>query len=341
VNDRRLGEVMIKRFLVMLSVAAMTAAVAAQTKPGAKPYTPPKTAWGEPDLRGTYTSDNFIGIPFERPQQYADRASLTDEEFDAREKANQVQVAKDLAERPESKFEEDEAANNAPRHWLERGTKLSHATSLVIDPPNGRLPALTPEAQRRQAQNRGRFALQNDAAEFHSYYDRCITRGVISSILPAIYGNGTRILQGPGYVVVQNEMIHEDRVIPTNSTAPRLGKNIHLYMGDPRGHWEGNTLVVDSTNFTDKIGVGGGTLASTSLHLIEKFTRTAPDTIHYEFTVDDPATYTAKWTAALDLTSKQGYEIYEYACHEGNYGLRNMLSASRADDRAAAGAIQK
>ncbi len=319
------------RLSVIIGVAFLTASVAAQ-----KAYTPPKTPWGEPDLRGTYTSDNFIGIPFERPAQYGDRATLTDEEFAAREKTNQEQVAKDLNERPESTFEQDEAANNAPRHWLERGTKLSHATSLVIDPPDGRLPALTPDGQRRQAQNRARFFLQNDAAEFHSYYDRCITRGVVSSILPAIYGNGTRILQGPGYVVVQNEMIHEDRLIPTTSTAPRLGKNIHLYMGDPRGHWEGNTLVVDSTNFTDKIGVGGGTVASTSLHLIEKFTRTAPDTIHYEFTVDDPQTYTAKWTAALDLTKKPGYEIYEYACHEGNYGLRNMLSASRADDRAAA-----
>jgi hypothetical protein len=332
---------MTTRFSVGVGVVIMTASLAAQSSAPKRTYTPPKTAWGEPDLRGTYTSDNSIGIPFERPQQYGDRQTLTDEEFDAREKANQIQVAKDLAERPESKFEEDEAANNAPRHWLERGTKLSHATSLVIDPANGRLPAMTPEGQRRQAQNRGRFALQNDAAEFHSYYDRCITRGVVSSILPAIYGNGTRILQGPGYVIVQNEMIHEDRVIPTNSTAPRLGKNVHLYMGDPRGHWEGNTLVVDSTNFTDRIGVGGGGVVSTSLHLVEKFTRTAPETIHYEFTVDDPVTYTAKWTAALDLASKPGYEIYEYACHEGNYGLRNMLSASRADDRAAAGAVQK
>src|SRR5215471_2097179 len=329
------------RFSVAVGVVIMAASLAAQSGAPKKTYTAPKTAWGEPDLRGTYTSDNFIGIPFERPAQYGERATMTDEEFEAREKANQVQVAKDLAERPESKFEEDEAANNAPRHWLERGTKLSHATSLVVDPPNGRLPALTPDGQRRAAQNRGRFVLQNDAAEFHSYYDRCITRGVISSILPAIYGNGTRILQGPGFVIVQNEMIHEDRVIPTTSTAPRLGKNIHLYMGDPRGRWEGNTLVVDSTNFTDKIGVGGGGVVSTSLHLIEKFTRTAPDTIHYEFTVDDPQTYTAKWTAALDLTAKPGYEIYEYACHEGNYGLRNMLSASRADDRAAANATAK
>jgi hypothetical protein len=280
-------------------------------------------------------------VPFERPPQYGDRPVLTDAEFAAREKANLEQIAKDNSERPETAFEQDEAANNAPRHWLERGTQLSHASSLVIDPPNGRLPALTADGQRRAALSRERFARQNDAAEFHSYYDRCITRGVISSILPAIYGNGTRIDQGPGVVVIRNEMIHEARVIPIDSKAPRLGKNIHLYMGDPRGHWDGATLVVDSTNFTDKIGVGGGTLPSTSLHLIEKFTRTAPDTIHYEFTVDDPETFTAKWTAALDLNARPGYEIYEYACHEGNYGMRNMLSAARADDRAAAEAVRK
>jgi hypothetical protein len=330
-----------KKVLVLMGLVAMTAALAAQTKPAAKPYAPPKTPWGDPDLRGTYTSDNSIGVPFERPQQFGTRAMLTDEEFAARDKSNDEQVAKDNSERPESKFEEDEAANNAPRHWLERGVKLSHATSLVVDPPNGRLPPLTPEGQRRQAQNRLRFFRQDDGAEFHSYYDRCITRGVVGSILPAIYGNGTNIQQGPGYVVIRNEMIHEDRVIPIDSKGPRLGKNIHLYMGDSRGHWDGNTLVVDSTNFTDRIGVGGGTAPGTSLHLIERFTRTATGTIHYEFTVDDPATFTAQWTAALDLDMKPGYQIYEYACHEGNYGLRNMLSASRADDRAAAGATAK
>jgi len=316
---------------VLLSVlVSAQGPVSPKPAAGRPPATASKTPWGDPDLRGTFTSDNSIGVPFERPPQYGDRAMLTDAEFEAREHANQEQVAKDLNERPESKFEEDEAANNAPRHWLERGTRLSHATSLVVDPPNGRLPALTPDGQRRQAANRARFFRQDEAAEFHSYYDRCITRGVVSSILPAIYGNGTRILQGPGYVVIQNEMIHETRVIPIDRKSPRLGPAIRLYMGDPRGRWEGNSLVVDSTNFTDRIGVGGGTVASTSLHLVERFTRTAPDTIRYEFTVDDPATYTAPWTAALDLGAKPGYEIYEYACHEGNYGLRNMLSASRA-----------
>jgi hypothetical protein len=331
---------MTTRLSVAIGVALLTASVLAQApaspKPAVRstPATAGKTLWGEPDLRGTYTTDNSIGIPFERPPQYGDRPVLTDAEFEAREKANLEQIAKDNSERPETAFEQDEAANNAPRHWLERGTKLSHASSLVVDPPNGRLPALTADGQRRAALNRARFARQDDAAEFHSYYDRCITRGVISSILPAIYGNGTRIEQGPGVVVIRNEMIHEARVIPIDSKAPRLGKNIHLYMGDSRGHWEGNTLVVDSTNFTDRIGVGGGGLPSTSLHLVERLTRAAPDTIRYEFTVDDPDTFTAKWTAALELNMKPGYEIYEYACHEGNYGMRNMLSAARADEAA-------
>jgi hypothetical protein len=334
------------RWAAGIVVALLTPSVGAQgpaaSKPavGRAPAAGQKTPWGDPDLRGTYTSDNSIGVPFERPVQFGDRATLTDDEFANRDKANTEQIAKDNSERPESSFEQDEAANNAPRHWLERGGKLSHASSLVIDPLNGRLPPLTPEGQRRQAENRQRFFRQDEAAEFHSYYDRCITRGVVSSILPAIYGNGTRIEQGPGVVVISNEMIHEARVVPIDSRAPRLGANVHLYMGDPRGHWEGRTFVVDSMNFTDKIGVGGGTVASTGLHLVERFTRTAPDTVHYEFIVEDPAIYTATWTGALDLSTKPGYEIYEYACHEGNYGLRNMLSGSRADDRAAARSIR-
>ena len=331
------------RWGAAIVVALLTAPVSAQAparpEPGAgrARAAGPKTPWGDPDLRGTFTSDNSIGVPFERPAQYGDRPMLTDTEFDAREKANLEQIAKDNSERPETAFEQDEAANNAPRHWLERGTKLSHASSLVIDPQNGRLPPLTPDGQRRQAQNRARFFRQDEAAEFHSYYDRCITRGVISSILPAIYGNGTRIEQGPGVVVIRNEMIHEARVMPIDSRTPRLGKNIHLYMGDPRGHWDGaharrglDELHGQARRRRRHPSPARACISSSVSR------RTAPDTIHYEFTVDDPETFTATWTAALELNMKSGYEIYEYACHEGNYGLRNMLSASRADDRASA-----
>ena len=341
------------RLIVAVGIVSLAVSVTAQTLAAPKPdvkatpakagWTPPKTPWGDPDLRGTYTSDNAIGVPFERPAQFGDRAVMTEEEFAAREKANATQVAKDLLEHPERTFEEDDAPNNAPRHWLERGFKLSRQTSLVIDPPNGRLPPMTPEGQQRVAD---RFAARSgrgpaDGPEDRSNYDRCISRGITSSILPAIYGNGTRILQGPGFVVIQNEMIHENRLVPLDGR-PHVGKAIRSYMGDPRGHFEGSALVVDTTNFSSRTAVGGfGTIPSPSMKLTERFTRTAADAIRYEFTVDDPGTYTRPWTAALDLNTKPGYEIYEYACHEGNYGMRNMLSAARADDKAAAEAAAR
>jgi hypothetical protein len=303
-------------------------------------WTPPRTAWGDPDLQGTYTSDNSIGVPFERPPQFAGRTALNDEEYAARERANAEQIAKDQSEFPETPFAQDSASNNAPRHWLDRPTKPSRASSLVVEPADGRIPPMTPEAQKLSAERRAvRLAYEQDSYEFHSNYDRCITRGVTGSILPVIYGNGTDIMQGPGYVVIRNEMIHEARLVPLDPR-PRLGKSILQYMGDPRGHWEGDTLVVESTNFTDNTGLGGngnGAIHSENLRLTERFTRTDPGTIHYEFTVDDPTMYTRPWKVALDLTAKPGYRtIYEYACHEGNYGMANMLSAARADEKAAA-----
>jgi hypothetical protein len=303
-------------------------------------WTPPRTAWGDPDLQGTYTSDNSIGVPFERPPQFAGRTTLNDEEYAARERANAEQIAKDQSEFPETPFVQDSASNNAPRHWLDRPTKPSRASSLVVEPADGRIPPMTPEAQRLSAERRAvRLAHEQDSYEFHSHYDRCITRGVTGSILPVIYGNGTAIMQGPGYVVIRNEMIHEARLVPL-APRPRLGKSILQYMGDRRGHWEGDTLVVESTNFTDNTGLGGngnGAIHSENLRLTERFTRTDPGTIHYEFTVDDPTMYTRPWKVALDLTTKPEYRtIYEYACHEGNYGMANMLSAARADEKAAA-----
>jgi hypothetical protein len=303
-------------------------------------WTPPRTAWGDPDLQGTYTSDNSIGVPFERPPQFAGRTTLNDEEYAARERTNGEQIAKDQSEFPETPFAQDSASNNAPRHWLDRPTKPSRASSLVVEPADGRIPPTTPEAQRLSAERRAvRLAHEQDSYEFHSNYDRCITRGVTGSILPVIYGNGTDIMQGPGYVVIRNEMIHEARMVPLDPR-PRLGKSILQYMGDSRGHWEGDTLVVESTNFTDNTGLGGngnGAIHSENLRLTERFTRTDPGTIHYEFTVDDPTMYTRPWKVALDLTAKPGYRtIYEYACHEGNYGMANMLSAARADEKAVA-----
>jgi hypothetical protein len=290
-----------------------------------------RTPWGDPDLRGTYTTDNSIGVPLQRPEQFGTRATLTDEEYAARVSANDVQVAKDENPLPESEFGEDSAANNAPRHWLERPAKPSHATSLIVDPPNGRIPALTPEGEKRATAQRTDF----------SNYDRCISRGVASSVLPAIYGNGTRIEQAPGYVVIQNEMIHESRVIPLDAR-PHVGGGVHSWMGDSRGHFEGDTLVIETTNLNGRAGVGGfGAVQSADAKLIERLTRVDAGTIRYELTVGDPTIYTQPWTLRLNLDTKPGYEIYEYACHEGNYGLRNLLSASRAMDAEAAAEAHK
>ena len=322
------------------SLAAQSPTPTTRPTGAQKKWAPLRTAWGDPDLQGTYTSDNSIGVPFERPPQFAGRTTLNDEEYAARERTNAEQIAKDQSEFPETPFAQDSASNNAPRHWLDRPTKPSRASSLVVEPADGRIPPMTPEAQRLSAERRTvRLAHEQDSYEFHSNYDRCITRGVTGSILPVIYGNGTNIMQGPGYVVIRNEMIHEARLVPLDPR-PRLGKSILQYMGDPRRHWEGDTLVVESTNFTDNTGLGGngnGAIHSEDLRLTERFTRTDPGTVHYEFTVDDPTMYTRPWKVALDLTTKPGYPtIYEYACHEGNYGMANMLSAARADEKAAA-----
>src|SRR5688572_15267327 len=304
----------------------------------------PRTPWGDPDLRGTYTSDNSIGVPFERPTQYGDRAELTDEEYAAKVDANDEQVAKDLNPLPESEFSaEDRSAINASRHWLERPDVPSRATSLVVDPPNGRLPELTAAGQERLAARRGRRGrgLPASYTDFTNY-DRCLTRGLVGSIVPVIYGNGTQIVQAPGIVVIRNEMIHEARVISLDGSA-HAGAGVRMWMGDSRGRFDGDTLVIETTNFTDRTGLGGngnGAAHSVNLTLVERLRRVDADTLRYEFTVHDEETYTQPWTVAFDLDSRPGYEIYEYACHEGNLGLANMLSAARAEERAVAEAAR-
>jgi hypothetical protein len=324
----------------MRTAGWMTAGAAALVSIAVDAQQAPRTAWGDPDFMGTYTSDNSIGVPFERPSQYGERAALTDEEYSARVNANEEQIAKDQNPSPESEFsEEDPSAINASRHWLERPDVPSRATSLVVDPPNGRLPELTAAGQQRLAERRARRGRELPASytDF-SNYDRCLTRGLVGSIVPVIYGNGTQIVQAPGVVVIRNEMIHEARVIPLDGSA-HAGAGVRLWMGDSRGRFDGDTLVIETTNFTDRTGLGGngnGAVHSENLTLVERLRRVDADTLRYEFTVNDPETYTHAWTAAFDLDSRPGYEIYEYACHEGNLGLANMLSAARAEERAEA-----
>lgn len=331
-----------KRSLWVLAGAAISATLAfGQT--ATRKWTPPKTTWGDPDLQGTWTSDNLRDVPFERPAQFGDRRYLTDEEL--AERAKQVdQALTEIVEegkRPNSGYWAHQAGVNgaaAPPQFQEFSRRATRQTSLVVDPPNGRVPALTKEAQEERA---AVAAVRNRRPESwldRSMYDRCITRGVAGSAFPVIYGNGTQIVQAPGMVAIRYEMIHETRIIPLDGR-PHAGANLRTNMGDARGHWEGNTLVVETTNFLggrNGVGVNGNGAApySDDLKLVERFTRADDKTIQYEMTVSDPRTYTAAWTVAFPITHEDGYRIFEYACHEGNYAMHNLLSAARAEDRA-------
>jgi hypothetical protein len=299
---------------------------------GAGEWTAPRTPWGDPDLQGTWSSQQELGVPFERPAAYGTRQQLTDAEFAQREADARNQISTDNARfDPEtadvSRAGQVGSATSPPPNWLERG-KASRRTSLVIDPPDGRIPETLPAGMRR-LRAAGRGALDNgpfNGPEDMGLYQRCITRGVPNAIFPAVYNANTRIVQGPGFVAVTYEMIHETRVIPT-TPRPHLSGDVRQYLGDSRGHWEGDTLVVDVTNFNSKDDYRG---SAAGLHLTERYKRTA-DGLRYEVTVEDPDTWARPWTAALDL-QPQGAGMFEYACHEGNYAMKNMLTASRAVD---------
>ena len=285
----------------------------------------PRTAWGHPDISGVWTTDDMRGIPMSRPAQYGTRQHLTDQEFAAR--AKQRQSARDV----------DDARTGTFRN--EEGTRDFSYTSMVIDPPDGRVPPTTAAARARPRQG-GSFGVGPwEKIQDFSLYDRCITRGAIGSFMPAVYGNGARIVQTPNAVVITYEMIHDTRIIPLDSK-PGLSPNFQLWMGDARGRWEGDTLVVESSNFTDRTAVGGSP-HSTQLRMTERFTRIDPEMIDYEITVNDPLTFTRPWTMRLTITQQPDYEIYEYACHEGNHAMRNALSAERAYEKAAAEAKEK
>jgi hypothetical protein len=281
----------------------------------------PKLAWGHPDLEGIWTSDDMRGVPMARPAQFGDRRFLTDAEFSAR--AQERAAARKV----------DNARTGTFRN--EEGTRDFGYTSLVIEPADGRIPPLTPEARMRPAV-RGTSGLGpfNTIDDF-SLWDRCVTRGLAGSWLPVVYGNGTRIIQTPDSVIIAHEMVHETRVIPLDGR-PHLGGGLRQLMGDSRGHWEGNTLVIETTNFTDRLPVTGGTRYSEAMKMTERITRIDPQMIDFELRIDDPKTYVSPWTLRMTLTSQAGYEIYEYGCHEGNRSVPNSLSAERAYEREAA-----
>jgi hypothetical protein len=315
----------------------------------AKPWTPPKTPWGDPDLQGIWTGTAMISTPVQRPVDLGERSTLSDAEFAQRQARRKSEEAFDTAEtegaitRCDPKRgglgnTPDTCANGVsigpPLYWQDRG-KPTRQASLVVDPPNGRIPPLTAEAQKRVADRAAarRGHGPADTWEDRSLWERCITRGAIG-LIPTGYNNGNEIVQTPGWVALRIEMIHETRMIPLDGR-PHPSPAIRSYNGDSRGHFEGNTLVVETTNFTDRTNLNN-TPVSPELKLIERFTRVGPDAVNYEVTVDDPQTWTRPWKMAFPLNHEAGYQIYEYACHEANYFMYDALTGARAQEKEAA-----
>src|SRR5690242_2545670 len=310
--------------LLFLSVCMAAFPISGQTR---KPPSP-RTSDGQPDLQGIWTNSTLT--PLERSREFAAKPALSEVEATEYEKRTLQQGNRD---RRDGGAEADvgRAYNEL---FFERGDKLARVgpairTSMIVDPPDGRIPPMLPDAQRRNEKARMEAGLRPaDRAQDRSLAERCVFWGTAGPpLLPGPYNNTYQIYQTPGYVMILAEMIHDARIIPLDRR-PHVPQNIRHWMGDSRGHWEGDTLVVDTTNFTGKTRFRG---SSENLHLVERFTRVNADTILYRFTVDDPSTFTKSWTAELPLTKTPG-PIYEYACHEGNYALVDILAGARAEE---------
>jgi len=314
----------IVRTLVAVLVIVGGAAVGirdlgAQSNVVAARWVHPRTPWGDPDLEGVWTSDNNFSIPLERPPEVADKEFLDGADLEAA-LAKRAQTIAAVAD--------GGAVGAGPSHWYENLTARSRRSSLVIDPKNGRLPALTTEARARAAAEEQARAGRGpaDSWEDRNLWDRCITVGLPAVMFPTGYNNNIQILQAPGYITITHEMMHDTRIIPLDGS-PHLSPRIRQYLGDSRARWEGMTLVIDVTNFHPNTNYRG---SRETLHLIERYTRTGIDQLQYKVTIDDPHTFERPWTAVLDLAPQK--EMFEYACHEGNRGLENILRAARVDE---------
>ena len=295
-------------------------------------WTLPRTPWGHPDLQGMWTNETIT--PFERPTEQQGKTVLSDDEAAAIEAGvAERRAASDGTSPPGT-------VGGYNQVWLDSGDKFlsSRQTSLVVDPPDGRVPTRESAVARRDF-NR---AHEGDSYVHMSVWDRCISRGVPGSIFPAGYNNAYRILQTPDYVAIVYEMIHDARIIPLDG-GPHVSEEIRLWMGDSRAHWEGDTLVVEVSNYTDKGWIASNSASrrikgipqSKKLKVVERFTRVSADTIQYEVTIEDPEIYTAPWKIAMPLTNDPEYVMYEYACHEGNKAVELILGGARAMERAA------
>jgi hypothetical protein len=318
----------------LTSVAIAGAQAPSATKTATKRWAPPRTPWGDPDLQGNFTNKYEQATPLERPEELDGRriedirgqeltAILTKRQQAAIERAP-FQVGD-----PEGRIATPEPFRDA--NELRKGSR----PWMIIDPPDGRIPPLTPEARLRPSpEARAGSSFGNgpfNGPEDLGLHDRCISRGFPGSMLPFAYGNSYQILQAPDWIAIRYEMVHETRIIPLDGR-PHGSPSLRSFMGDARGHWEGNTLVVDTTNLSER-GIYRNANPKT-LRIIERFTRTGPDKVDWAVTIDDPSTWTKPWTFSLPLTLNDNEPVYEYACHEGNYGLRNILSAARTAEKA-------
>jgi hypothetical protein len=313
---------------------------AAKTPTHATPWTLPRTASGDPDLQGVWRYE--ASIPLERPRQLEGRESLTDEEVANRTRTEQEQAAKRLAGLDgtdvgrRSVAESPIRGNEYNSFWQDHGRprKVYKQTSLIVDPRDGRIP-YTPEAQKADARAAARYGV----GPFESYLDpdtgeRCLTDGVTAMMWQGPNGGHNRIVQSPGYVTILHEEYGDRRIIPVDG---RPHRQTRQWFGDPVGRWEGDTLVVDTTNFVDRTNYEWSSIwtrPSETLHLVERFTRVSADTMEYRITIEDPATFARPWTAVIPISRlSDATQIYEYACHEGNYAMPNLLSGGRADAR--------
>jgi hypothetical protein len=326
------------RVALTITLLSVSVSAAAQT------WTPPRTPWGDPDLQGDYSNKYEQGTPFERPAEFDGRTmhDIKGDELAALVRERAVEV---LLNSPFSGG--DPIAGNfggAPAFYDRFEAHKGSRPWFVVDPADGKVPAMSPEGRKASAARAAaRAALRRGRGTADSYadrslYDRCITRGLPGSMMPTNYGNSYRIIQAPGFVAISYEMVHETRVIPLDGH-PKLGEAIRGYMGDARGYWDGITLVVETTNFRDDPVYRGSN--PQALRLIERFTPISPDKVEWSVTVDDSTTWSRPWTFAMPLTRNDKEAIFEYACHEGNRAMANLLSAARAQEKAEQDAAAK
>ena len=307
----------------LIAVALFSVAVTLAAAP-VKEWTPPRTPWGDPDLQGTYANNNEYATPLERPAEFEGKTArdLTPAEV---AEARRVAQQRMIAALPGGNV-------RGPDDWWLQNIDVSKRSRLwsIVDPPDGKIPPLTPAGQAR-ASVRVRSSFVGgpfDGPEDLNFLERCITKGIPGAMIPSMYSNNYEILQAPGVVTIRYELLHEMRVVPLDGRA-HVGSKVRQYLGDSRGHFEGTTLVVETTNF--KQGSVYRNADAATLRVVERFTPKSRDVLEWDATLNDPNTWTRPWTIAMDLTRDRGGLLF-YECHENNYGLRNILSAARAED---------